>query len=98
MPIPIVKLISLWFILLYSGFGHDAPSLECSDIVETNFEHAGDPSQASVAYRCRDQIPEPVGLGYTKYCQASSAESNFTCYGLAGGTYFNLFLQQAEAS
>ena len=37
-------------------------------------------------------------MGYTKYCQASSPNSNFTCYGLSANTDFNLFLQQAEAS
>ena len=37
-------------------------------------------------------------MGYTKYCEASSSSGNFTCYGLADSTNFDLFIQQAENS
>eukprot|EP00956_Cyclotella_meneghiniana_P030070 scaffold74856_cov30-Cyclotella_meneghiniana.AAC.1 len=88
----------------YTGYSPDSkdasssPELVCNDISTTTVKTAGDSSQASVAFRCRDLTPKPIGMGWTRYCEASSSNSNFTCYGLADNTDFSLFLQQAETS
>jgi hypothetical protein len=86
----------------YTGYGPQSPELKCIDIPVTLVDTAGDPSQASVAFRCRDLTPKPIGMGYTKYCEASTPNSNFTCYGVSENTnYYNAFddfLQQAQAS
>ena len=84
----------------YTGYSDSdaSPELVCNDILTTPVVTAGDSSQASVVFRCRDLTPEPIGMGWTKYCEASSSNSNFTCYGLADNTDFSLFLQQSEAS
>ena len=87
----------------YTGYSSSkdassSPELVCNDISTTTVETAGDSSQASVAFRCRDLTPKPIGMGWTRYCEASSSNSNFTCYGLADNTDFSLFLQQAEMS
>ena len=37
-------------------------------------------------------------MGWTRYCEASTKLSNFTCYGLAENTDFQSFLAEADAS
>ncbi|EJK67983.1 hypothetical protein THAOC_10893 [Thalassiosira oceanica] len=39
-----------------------------------------------------------VRPGWTRYCEASTPHSNFTCYGLAKDTSFQSFLAEADAS
>lgn len=80
----------------YTGYGTDAPELSCEDIPETEVTWGGDTS--SVNYRCVDLDPKPVGMGWTKYCEASTSNSNFTCYELADGTNFDNFLARVESS
>eukprot|EP00956_Cyclotella_meneghiniana_P045381 scaffold365571_cov79-Cyclotella_meneghiniana.AAC.3 len=56
----------------YTGYSPDSkddasssPELVCNDISTTAVETAGDSSQASVAFRCRDLTPKPIGMGWT---------------------------------
>ena len=52
----------------------------------------------SNAFRCRSLDPLPITRGWTRYCEASTPLSNFTCYGLAKNTDFQPFLAEAESS
>ena len=51
-----------------------------------------------MSFRCRDLHPTPIIMGWTRYCEASTKLSNFTCYGLAENTDFQSFLAEADAS
>ena len=89
----------------YTGYSDDSndtsPELVCNDISLTPKEIGKLPGGSSVAFRCRDLTPEPIVMGWTKYCEASSSspkKSLFTCYGFANDTDFSMFLQQVEAS
>jgi len=81
----------------YTGYGPDAPGLECRDTAEMEARPGHSPSW-SVSYRCIDLDPRPIIKGWTRYCEASTPHSNFTCYGLAKDTSFQSFLAEADAS
>ena len=57
--------------------------------------------EKGVLFRCEDLTPKPIAMGYTKYCEASTSNGNFTCYGVSENTGYNVFndfLQRAQAA